>query len=70
MAVDIFGQSADIDQIMSIAKKHNLKGFQIRPITGCLICNKLAGTLSHIGGYSLNYHKHIHTGEGVLVRMR
>jgi dTDP-4-amino-4,6-dideoxygalactose transaminase len=25
---------------------------------------KYAGTLAHIGGYSLNYHKHIHTGEG------
>ena len=25
---------------------------------------KFAGTLSDIGGYSLNYHKHIHTGEG------
>jgi dTDP-4-amino-4,6-dideoxygalactose transaminase len=25
---------------------------------------KFAGTLADIGGYSLNYHKHIHTGEG------
>jgi dTDP-4-amino-4,6-dideoxygalactose transaminase len=25
---------------------------------------RVTGTLSHVGGYSLNYHKHIHTGEG------
>ena len=23
-----------------------------------------AGTLGDVGGFSLNYHKHIHTGEG------
>ena len=25
---------------------------------------KMAGTIADVGGYSLNYHKHIHTGEG------
>src|SRR4029079_277780 len=25
---------------------------------------KYAGTLGDIGGFSLNYHKHVHTGEG------
>ena len=65
MAVDIFGQSADMDQIMLIAKKHNLKVISdTAQSPGALYKNKLAGTLSHIGGYSLNYHKHIHTGEG------
>ena len=28
---------------------------------------KIAGTMSDVGGISLNYHKHIHTGEGGVV---
>ena len=29
--------------------------------------NKFAGTLTDIGGFSLNYHKHINTGEGGII---
>ena len=68
LAVDIFGQSCDYDSLLRIAKKHNLK----------LICDsaqailtkykgKYVGTLGDIGGYSLNYHKHINTGEGGVI---
>ncbi|MDA9199961.1 DegT/DnrJ/EryC1/StrS family aminotransferase [Candidatus Pelagibacter sp.] len=65
MAVDIFGQSADMNKIMSIAQKHNLKVISdTAQAPGALYKNKMAGTQAHIGGYSLNYHKHIHTGEG------
>jgi len=28
---------------------------------------KFAGTQAHIGGFSLNHHKHIHTGEGGMI---
>ena len=31
---------------------------------GSLYKGKFTGTNSDVGGYSLNYHKHIHTGEG------
>lgn len=66
MAVDIFGQSADMDALMAIAAKHGLKVISdTAQAPGALYKGKYAGTLAHVGGYSLNYHKHIHTGEGV-----
>lgn len=65
MAVDIFGQSADMDALMAIAQKYGLKVISdAAQAPGALFKGRLAGTLAHIGGYSLNYHKHIHTGEG------
>jgi perosamine synthetase len=65
MAVDIFGHSADMSALMAIAAKHNLKVItDTAQAPGALYKGKYAGTLSHVGGYSLNYHKHIHTGEG------
>lgn len=65
IAVDIFGQSADIDALMEIADKHGLMVISdTAQAPGALYKGKLAGTLTHIGGFSLNYHKHIHTGEG------
>jgi len=65
MAVDIFGQSADMDPLMAIAKKYGLKVISdTAQAPGAFYKGKRAGTLAHIGGYSLNYHKHIHTGEG------
>lgn len=65
MAVDIFGHSADIDALMAIAQRHNLKVItDTAQAPGAFYKGKYAGTVSHVGGYSLNYHKHIHTGEG------
>jgi dTDP-4-amino-4,6-dideoxygalactose transaminase len=65
MSVDIGGQSADMDKIMGIAKKHGLKVISdTAQAPGALYKGKYAGTLADVGGYSLNYHKHIHTGEG------
>ena len=68
MSIDIFGHSADMDSIMGIAEKYDLK-----VISDCAQSpnakykGKFAGTLADIGGFSLNYHKHIHTGEGGIV---
>jgi len=65
MVVDIFGQSADMDELMAIAAKHGLKVISdTAQAPGAFYKGKHAGTLAHVGGYSLNYHKHIHTGEG------
>jgi dTDP-4-amino-4,6-dideoxygalactose transaminase len=68
IAVDIFGHSADMHAINKIAKEHGLL-----VISDCAQSpnakyrGKLAGTLSDIGGYSFNFHKHIHCGEGGLI---
>ena len=68
MAVDIFGHSADMDPIRNIAKKYNLKIISdTAQAPGAKYKGKYAGTLADIGGYSLNYHKHIHTGEGGII---
>lgn len=65
IATDIFGQSCRIDEIMEIANNYNLKVItDTAQSPGSFYKNKMTGTHSHIGGYSLNYHKHIHTGEG------
>jgi len=65
MAVDIFGHSANMDALMAIAAKHGLKVISdAAQAPGALYKGKYAGTMAHVGGYSLNYHKHIHTGEG------
>lgn len=65
MAVDIFGHSADMDALMAIAERHGLKVItDSAQAPGTYYKGKVTGTLAHVGGYSLNYHKHIHTGEG------
>ncbi|MNJ96131.1 L-glutamine:scyllo-inosose aminotransferase [compost metagenome] len=68
MAVDIFGHSADIDSLMDIAERYKLKLItDTAQAPGTYYKGKLSGTLAHVGGYSLNYHKHIHTGEGGVI---
>ncbi len=65
MAVDIFGHSANMDALMAIAARHGLKVISdTAQAPGALYHGKFAGTLADVGGFSLNYHKHIHTGEG------
>ncbi len=65
IAVDIFGHSADIDALMVLAHQYDLKIISdTAQAPSALYHKKYAGTLAHIGGFSLNYHKHIHTGEG------
>lgn len=68
IVVDLFGQPYDVERINAIAKKHNLVVIEdASQAPGATYKNKFAGTLGDIGVFSLNYHKHIHTGEGGMV---
>ncbi len=68
IVVDIFGQPYDAESINAIAKKHNLYVIEdTAQAPNAKYKGKYAGTLGDIGVYSLNYHKHIHCGEGGIV---
>lgn len=68
LAIDIFGHSANMKALRDIATKYNLKLISdSAQAPGAMADNRFAGTLADIGGFSLNYHKHIHTGEGGII---
>jgi len=64
IVVDLFGQTFS-EEIISIAKENNLILIEdTAQAPNAKSHGKSAGTLGDIGIYSLNYHKHIHSGEG------
>lgn len=64
IVVDIMGQPYN-QEINALAKKYNLKVIEdCAQAPYAKFGDKFAGTLGDIGIYSLNYHKHIHSGEG------
>ncbi len=68
MAVDIFGQSENMQELKKIAKKYKIKIISDSAQSPySFYKKKLAGTMADIGGYSLNCHKHINTGEGGII---
>ena len=68
MAVDIFGHSANMKELRKIADENELKLISDSAQSpGGYYKGHLTGTIADVGGFSLNYHKHIHTGEGGIV---
>jgi dTDP-4-amino-4,6-dideoxygalactose transaminase len=68
LPVHVFGQCADMDPILEIAKKHNLKVIED---AACAVGNKykgrFAGTMGDIGCFSFHARKNITSGEGGII---
>lgn len=65
LLVDIFGQAADVAALREIADRYGLVLLgDTAQAPGARHDNRFTGTQVDIGGFSLNYHKHIHCGEG------
>jgi len=68
IVVDLFGHPADLDPIMAIARQHNLVVIEdAAQAPGAIYRGRNVGTISDMTVFSLNYHKHVHTGEGGIV---
>lgn len=68
LIVHIFGHPADMDEIMAIARAHNLYVIEDCAQSPLVTYQgKKVGTIGDIGVFSFNYHKHVHTGEGGMV---
>ena len=65
IAVNLFGHPAALQELMELAE---IKGLYViednAQAPGAYYQGHYAGTVGHIGVFSLNYHKHIHAGEG------
>lgn len=65
VVVHLFGGSANMDEIMKIAKERNLYVIEDCAQAPGATCNgKFVGTIGDIGVFSLNQHKTITSGEG------
>jgi len=65
MVVDLFGMPYAADEINALAEKYGILVIEdAAQAAGAKYKGRYAGTLGHIGVYSLNIHKHIQCGEG------
>jgi perosamine synthetase len=65
LAVNLFGHPAHLSELRKIADEHKIKLIEDNAQAPFAKDNgRYTGSIGDIGIYSLNYHKHIHTGEG------
>jgi perosamine synthetase len=65
MLTHLWGHPANMSHMMQIAKKHGLLVIEDNAQSPlATVDGTYAGAVGDIGIFSLNYHKHIHTGEG------
>jgi perosamine synthetase len=68
MTVALYGLSPDMDPIMELAKKHNLK--VIEDDAQCFLAKykgRMVGTIGHMSSFSFQSQKHLSSGEGGVV---
>jgi len=65
LVVNLFGNPAPLQELKAIADEHGLWLIEDSAQAPLGVENgQLCGTIGDIGVFSLNYHKHIHSGEG------
>ena len=65
LAVNLFGHPARLAELRALADEHGIRLVEDSAQAPSASENgRACGTVGHIGVFSLNYHKHIHTGEG------
>lgn len=68
LVVNLFGHPARLHELRALADDHGILLIEDNAQGPLASENgRYAGTIGHMGVYSLNYHKHIHTGEGGVV---
>ncbi len=68
VVVHLLGHPAEMDAIEKIARQHGIRVIEdAAQAPGVRYKGRPVGALVDIGGFSLNYHKHIHTGEGGMI---
>src|SRR4030042_4966189 len=68
MVINLYGQVANMTEIMDIAKKHNL--WVLEDCAQCYLGThkgKIGGTIGHVGSWSFENSKNLTTGDGGII---